>query len=207
VLDVDTTCTGARVVRWEFRVSVAGPIPIRDDRTFAVVSGETTVSGRFGAAGAEGTVRARHGGTNPGGGTYTCDGESTWTASTPPPVARAGRYCGFTLQGRGICLEVAADGRSVSRIASELVLRCGTSDLTLPFAWEGGLAITYDLRFRGSPRVQLPGGSAQYLVNGTFDSAGGAIGSFFVQGIELERDGVRQACRNTGARWSSRLGS
>src|SRR2546430_10037285 len=36
----------------------------------------------------------------------------SWTATTPPPALPSvprGRYCGFTLQGIGLCLDVTPD--------------------------------------------------------------------------------------------------
>ena len=58
--------------------------------------------------------------------TYPCAGSATWTASQPPPAATPGRYCGFTIQGPSICLDVADErprGHCASRSASSCAAR------------------------------------------------------------------------------------
>ena len=82
-----------------------GNYAIGADAVFSIASEGYLVTGKFRAGAVAGTV------------SFDADGCKTeslsWLATSdvaPTPPVVAGRYCGFTLRGPGICLDVTSDG-------------------------------------------------------------------------------------------------
>ena len=67
----------------------------------------------------------------------------------PPPTAQAGKYCGFTQQGPGICLSTSADARSIVELLTQAIVdRTDGSRWTWTVSFRGGgTAIQADLSF------------------------------------------------------------
>ena len=183
----------------------AGPFPIAEDRTFTVKTFNGTLAGRFGAAGATGTIAgASTSAPNAQGQTTTCSASIPWTATNPPgppPQALAGTYCGFTASGGGVCVDVAAGGREARNLRAEIKLSCGvvaripvsvvvSHDRSMPFA--------LDLSFRQSFEHPFEGKTLAASVSGTFDENGVLLGSVGVSPFNVERDGRTHLCRTSG---------
>ena len=209
---VETTCVGTPIKSASIMLFTAVEA-IADDGSFTLTSssstGSSTVTGRFTSlTRAEGTARGTGQITpSPGNVTYPCSGEVTWTATLPPPAATPGSYCGFTTQGSRVCLDVAADGRMVTRIEIGVRVRCNQRttevDVTLEFR---DMPVRGNLGF-GKSASSLEGfisGSA--LVSGLLDPDGGtgAHGSVRIQLPVFDQDGTRYTCGVGTATWEAR---
>lgn len=182
----------------------AGPFPIAVDGTFSFKGGAMTLSGRFTATGAQGTIAIDV--TYPAdaqGRTTACSGSTSWTATTPAPPpkrALAGTYCGFSLGGGGVCMDVTADGQ-VRAVRAESKLTCGVVariPVTVTIASELALPLRTDLSFRGSFAQPFEGRTIQAAISGTFDERGGLTGVVGPSQLTITRDGVQHICRGNG---------
>jgi hypothetical protein len=141
-------------------------------------------------------------------------GSIGWTASTPaPPAWRAlsGTYCGFSADGQGICLDVVEDGRSVRNLRARVVVACGMQPpfdprFVVDVTYDAAVPLLSDLSFRAGYAQRLEtDGSAQALLQGTFDRTGAASGTLTLQQPTFTRDGTRYACRNGGGAFTAKL--
>ncbi|HEX6725460.1 MAG TPA: hypothetical protein VF073_09495 [Gaiella sp.] len=199
---------GQRTTQFSPTVSrFAGPFPIAEDRSFSFKVFVGTIGGRFGAAGAEGTITVAT--TSPPdiqGQTTTCSGSIAWTATNPPappPRALAGTYCGITAAGGGVCLDVPADGRQVRNLRAELKLTCGILariPVSVSVGWEAPTPFGLDLSYSQSFDSTFEGKTLRVVSSGTFDENGVLLGSVGITPLSfsIERDGATHACRTSG---------
>ena len=210
-LIVETPCSGPTPQsRSEVRIALAEPLEIRADGSFSARAeggfGTYAVTGRFtspttatGTAAATTSVTVTATNT-----TYPCSANVSWTASQPPPAAKPGTYCGFTLQGPGVCFDVAPSGREVARFEGSVVIRCtGRTDFELRVVISN-IPIGGHLGF-GSPVTAIEGlisGTAR--ANGLLDPAGAtASGSVSIQNASFDHEGTRYTCSFGSARWEA----
>ena len=159
-----------------------------------------TLSGQFTATGAQGTIAidVRYPADTQGR-TTACSGSTSWTATTPPPAPRralAGTYCGFSLGGGGVCVDVTADGQ-VRAVRAESRLTCGVLariPVTVTIASDLALPLRTDLSFRGSFAQSYEGRTIQAAISGTFDERGGLTGVVGPSQLTITRDGVQHIC-------------
>jgi hypothetical protein len=195
---------------------VAGPVPIVDDRTFALELGSALrrakVSGRFVAATATGTIATTYE-WEAGGHIWKCAGDVAWTVTTPAPPqwqAVAGKYCGITPQGEGVCLDVPAGGRELRNVDVGFHLICGETGFLLRLTVEGPVPLRSDLSFQTSFAQALgddSSGSTRVFLTGTFDRSGSMTGRITLQQPVFTYQGTRYTCRNGGASWTAKLQS
>ena len=213
---ITAPCTGPNALSTS-RILVAFPESheIGQDRTFSLRS-ETrfqtvAVAGRFTSpTTVEGTATASTSvtvtSTNT---TYPCSASVRWTASLPPPTAPPGTYCGFSIQGPGICLEVAANGKEVTRFESGVVVRCfpggvPPSEIEVALTFTGAIPIGGHLGFarRGLPVEGLVSGTAS--ISGVIEPAGTAFGTVGLGAVTLDYEGTRYNCHPAVGRWEAR---
>jgi hypothetical protein len=184
----------------------SGTYPLAERGRFVITERGYTVSGKFTTGRAKGTVAVDAEGCKAG--------PLSWAATTPPaalPEVPTGRYCGFTLQGPGICLD-AVPGAWVTKIQFAPTVRCTQPEekmFKLDYVYEGLIAIRPDLTFKTSlSNIPLAdGGSMRFTISGTFDGAGMATGTGGLTRISLVREGTRYKCRNASASWSAKRGA
>jgi hypothetical protein len=196
----------------EFDVTASGPFAIGEDRSFRVEGrGPQTTTGSFTAAGVAGTITIQYPSTDYQGKPSTCAGQIAWTATTPaPPLpsARAGKYCGVTTQGEGVCLDVPAGGRELRSLTVGVPLDCGGTGFLVRLTIDGPLPIRTNLSFRSSYTQSLGDeGSALTFVSGTFDETGSMSGRITLQQPVFTYQGTRYTCRNGNAAWTAKLQS
>ena len=209
---VRTTCAGTPITSSSF-VSFPGVQEIADDGSFTLASSTSsetsTVTGRFTSlTRVQGTAKTTGQITpSPGNVIYQCAGEATWTATLPPPAATPGRYCGFTTQGLPVCLDVAADGRMVTRIEVGVRVLCNQrtteAEVTLEFT---DLPLRANLGFAKSSSSLEGFISGTAFVSGLLDPDGGtgAHGSVRLQLPVFDQDGTRYTCGVGTATWEAR---
>ena len=183
----------------------AGPFPIAEDRTFGLKTFNGTIAGRFDSAGAGGTITvASTSAPNIQGQTTSCSASIAWTATNPPgppPRALAGTYCGFTVSGGGVCVDVPAGGREARNLRAEVKLTCGIVakiPVSFTIAYDQSMSFALDLSFRQSFDHAFEGKTLAASVSGTFDENGVLFGSVGVSPFNVERDGRTQLCRTNG---------
>jgi hypothetical protein len=183
-----------------------GTYPLADRGRFLIVSEGYTVTGKFAAGRAKGTVKVDREGCKAG--------PLSWSATTPPadlPTVPLGRYCGFTLAGPGICLDAIA-GAWVTKVRLSPNVRCLEPEVKtfkVEYTYEGLIAIGADLSFKAS-LANIPledGGSMRFTISGTFDGAGEAKGGGGLTRISLVRDGTRYKCRGAASSWTAKRGA
>ena len=131
---------------------------------------------------------------------------------TPPPAAAAGRYCGFTDEGKSICFDVTAD-QHVANLRTESIVTCldATKWLwTLAFSvpdrlQQLGFSYSYTGPLAADPVDENI--SATYTVSGTFDTAGNASGRIGLTHITWNALGLHYDCGGAGRTWTARLGA
>jgi hypothetical protein len=195
--------------------TVAGPVRIADDSTFVVEISPPAVKlvGRFASTGATGTIVVQHDFTDYQGQPAKCAGEIPWTAATPPPPpkrAQAGKYCGITPQGEGVCLDVLAGGGELRNLTVGVPIVCGDVGFVIRITNEGPVAVRSNLSFQTSYVQQLgddSSGSARVFLSGTFDQNGSTTGRTTLQQPTFTFQGTRYTCRNGGAAWTAKLQS
>ena len=106
--------------------------------------------------------------------TTTSTTTTTTTTTTAPPPARpvAGRYCGFTGNGSGICFDVTAGGQFwANGHFGVLNATCqpGSTGFDITFDTTGSAPIAADLSFNFTA---VAGSAAGTAVTGTFDTGG-----------------------------------
>ena len=191
--------------------SIGGTYPIAADGTFSIAESGYSVTGKFAASSASGTMSYETSQTDPFGTVRTCrSGPVTWNARTPapaPPPVEPGRYCGSTTQNKRVCFDVTTELR-VAGFDIELTLSCfiGSSRPTVPlrFVYRGTIAIRPDSRFLASlSRLPLEaGGQAESLsITGTFASSR-ATGTFILHSPQLPHEGTWYRCFRVSAPWT-----
>jgi hypothetical protein len=184
----------------------SGTYPLSDRGRFLITSEGYTVSGKLSLGRAKGTVAVDAKGCKAG--------PLSWSATIPPtplPTVPAGRYCGFTLAGPGICLDATA-GAWVTKVHMGFTIRCTQPEaksFPVEYTYEGLIAIRADLTFSATlSNIPLEdGGSMRFTISGTFDGAGEATGKGGFSRISLVREGTRYKCRNATPSWSAKRGA
>lgn len=213
--DVDAPCTGPTALSTtRARFSFPEPQAIGADGRFSLTSATSsstrTVSGGFTSkTSVQGTATVSTRLTSAQG-TYPCSAEVTWSASLPPPSAVPGKYCGFTLQGPGVCFDVAPSGREVTHFESAVVLRCfpggaPPSEIEVSLTYTGSVPIGGHLGFASSrlPVEGLISGTAGFsgLLDPSGATASGAVG---LGPAILDYEGTRYNCFPATGRWEAR---
>jgi hypothetical protein len=204
---------GLRRVEWSaVDIEVAGPVPIAEDSTFVIeFSGlrPAKVSGRFEPGKAAGTIAITYE-WDAGGHFWKCAGNVAWNVATPAPPpwqAVAGKYCGLTPGGEGVCLDVAAGGREFRNVDAGVLFRCGDVDVVARISIEGPVPLGSDLSFQASFPLTLADASTRVFLSGQFDRAGAMTGRITVPAVSFTHDGTRYSCRGGGAAWTANLQS
>jgi subtilase family serine protease len=134
----------------------------------------------------------------------------------PPPAATAaaGRYCGFTDQGKGVCFDVTPGGAGVRNLNTQSVVACtgGTTwtwTLTLTGTTapiQSNLFFTYP--FDGSltsSSSSFANITAKYSFQGTLDTAGAASGTINLNRISFDYNGAHYDCSAAPYAWHAKL--
>lgn len=183
-----------------------GRYPLTDRGRFSIASDGYTINGKVSGTSGKGSIA------------YEAEGckaaPVNWKATNPAPLLPAvspGRYCGFTLQGSGVCLDGTSDAW-VTRIRFEVKLRCYEPEVTtftFEYVYGGALGVLPDLRFAGSlSNVPLTGGgSLRFSVAGRFDDAEHVSGKGGFSNVTIVRDGTLYKCRNAISTFTAKLGA
>jgi hypothetical protein len=126
------------------------------------------------------------------------------TPAPPSWQALAGKYCGLSARGEGVCADVPADGREVGNIDAGVVFDCGEVDIVARITIAGPVPLHSDLSFRGSLPLQLADASTRVSVSGSFDRAGSMTGRVIVPAVAFTHQGTRYTCRNGFAGWTAK---
>jgi hypothetical protein len=131
----------------------------------------------------------------------------------PPPTAQAGKYCGFTQQGPGICLSTSADAKSIVELLTQAIVDCTNGSRwtwTVSFRG-GGTAIQADLSFSYTYSGPLSSSSTTvtdiqttYTISGRFGTAGDASGTVAISNIAFTYEGERYTCSQNPVPWTAR---
>ena len=185
----------------------SGRYPLSDRGRFEIVAEGYTFAGKISGASAKGSIKFEDRG---------CKVDSTnWKATAPAlplPSVSAGRYCGFTLAGSGVCLDATRDAW-VTRIRFEVNLRCfepQVASFKFEYIYGGAFALLPDLTFSGSlSNVPLAGGgSLKFTASGKFDEAERSVtGKGGFSKVTFVRDGTKYRCRNAVSSFSAKLGA
>jgi hypothetical protein len=178
---------------------------ISTDKRFSFAENGYQVSGSFSTRSAKGTIAYDNGGCH-------MDPVS-WVASTPPPAlpsVPSGRYCGFQLQGPGICLNATTDGW-VANVTMGGNIRCFSPEsavFKISYDFDGVIVIRSDLTFHAElAKIPLDGGgSMTWRLTGKFDGSQGASGTGGFTAVSLFRDGKLYSCRSAISAWTAQLG-
>lgn len=148
-------------------------------------------------------------------------GLTTTTTTEPPPTqtnpprathARPGRYCGYTNEGKIICVTVAPNSERVTGYSLGAVVDCGSTIRTFSFAPGGPAPIQADLTFSRSAthalpdRTNLKNITVSYEVNGKFDVAGSVNGSLFLKRVSFDANGTHSDCTGRPTAWQAKVG-
>ena len=175
------------------------------DRRFSISENGYQVSGTFFNRLAKGTIAYDRG---------DCHAAPlSWSATTPPPGIPSvphGRYCGFTLQGPGVCVDATTSGWAAN-IRMGANIRCFSPDrATFPISYDypGMAAISPDLTFHASlAKIPLDGGGfMSWRITGRFDGTQGVSGSGGFTDVSLFRNGKLYSCRGAVSTFTATLG-
>lgn len=133
----------------------------------------------------------------------------------PPRAAQAGKYCGFNDQGRTVCLDVAADGLTVTSFVTQSLVTCGDGSQWYWLLSFGGRTIALDnlsftFSFSGplnTSSTTIANVQATYSLSGTFDQAGNAQGQIALTSISWDSGGTHYTCSSAPYGWHARLGA
>jgi hypothetical protein len=136
------------------------------------------------------------------------------TETSPPPAAHAlpGRYCGFTNQGKSICVTVAPDSSRVTTYRLSAVVDCSSEKGTFSFVTFGPGPIQPDLGFSRSAdearpdTTDLKSITVSWEISGKFDTTGKVTGTFFLKRVSFDANGKHSDCASTPTAWQARLG-
>jgi hypothetical protein len=120
----------------------------------------------------------------------------------PAPTAQAGKYCGFTNNGYGICFDVTAGGQNFTNGIFQLKAPCSPpATLNETITVSGLIPIQPDLTFD----IEVTSGSLTgSFIKGKLDTVGGATGVVHVQD-EVDYNGTHYSCR-MDTEWSAKRG-
>ena len=204
-------------------VQITDPIQIAADGTFTAVQtlstlsgpfGTATVTGRFAAGTVEGTVSLQTSYAYPPAPTRTCSASGIpWNATAPPPpprLALSGTYCGFTNQGKSICIDVGPDGRTVTSVRDGLSGQCRPAALYgIGGTDNSPFSLRPNLHFSHVSSATLSSsngsGSARHYVYGSFDTAGTVTGTTRYEAISIVQDGTTYTCAGETATFDAKL--
>ena len=133
-------------------------------------------------------------------------------APPPPPTAQAGKYCGFTQQGPGICLSTSADARTIVELLTQAIVDCTDgSRWTWTVSFRGGTPIQADLSFSYTYSGPLASSSntvtdiqTTYTISGRFGTAGDASGTVAISSIAFTYEGERYTCSQNPVPWTAK---
>jgi hypothetical protein len=135
----------------------------------------------------------------------------------PPsaPKALPGRYCGFTNQGKSICIDVTGDSLNVTHFETTSEVDCGSvGTATFGLSFGGGSLIQPDLSFSFTYNGPIDSGDphltnivANYTVTGKFDTAGNATGTLNLSKFSFDYDGTHYDCGAAPYGWQARRGA
>lgn len=192
--------------------SIGGQYSIAADGTFSIAESGYSVTGKFAASSASGTVSYELSQTDPFGTVRTCrSGPATWNARTPPPPPPAvepGRYCGTTTnQNKRLCFDVTAELR-IASFDLDVSVTCFSGSarplVPLRFLYRGTIAIRADSRFTATIS-QFPletGGQVETLsITGAFTGTR-ATGTFRLTSPQVVHEGTRYRCFSLSAPWT-----
>jgi Ca2+-binding RTX toxin-like protein len=133
---------------------------------------------------------------------------------TPTEKAQPGRYCGFTNQGKSICIDVTADSLAVTQFDTTSDLDCGNATATFGLSFGGVSPIQPDLTFTFHYQGPIDSGDgdvrnivADYTVSGKFDTAGNATGTLLLAKFSFDYDGTHYDCGAAPYAWQARRGA
>jgi Ca2+-binding RTX toxin-like protein len=141
------------------------------------------------------------------------------TEPTPPPAAPAeralpGRYCGFTNQGKSICIDVTPDSLAVTQFETTSDVDCETATATFGLSFGNQVMIQPDLSFTfhyqgpiDSSDAELTNIVADYTVSGKFDTAGNASGTLFLGKFSFDYQATHYNCGAAPYAWQARRGA
>ena len=138
---------------------------------------------------------------------------------TPPPhpapaapTLLAGKYCGYTQPGPGICMHANAAGLVVDASTGAIVDCSNGVRLTIGFGLQGGdrATIQPDLSFSYAYAGPLPGGSsgvteiqATYRISGRFTTYGDASGTVAIASLSFRYGGDAYTCAQSEVTWTA----
>jgi hypothetical protein len=133
---------------------------------------------------------------------------------TPAAKAQPGRYCGFTNQGKSICIDVTNDSLAVTRFETTSDVDCETATATFGLSFGGMALIQPDLTFTFHYQGPIDSGDpsttnivADYTVSGKFDTAGNATGTLFLAKFSFDYEGTHYNCGAAPYAWQARRGA
>ncbi len=183
-----------------------GTYAIGAGSSFSIASEGYLVSGKFRGGAVLGTV------------SFDADGCRTeplsWRAAgdaAPAPSVLVGRYCGFTLRGPGVCLDVTSDGWVANaRVGANITCFApSTATFTFAYTYPGLIAIRPDRTF-AVELADVPlddGGSVRWKLEGKFDENEQVTGTGGFTRVSLVRDITRYQCRNALSGFSAKRGA
>ena len=132
----------------------------------------------------------------------------------PGPKALPGKYCGFTNQGKSICIDVTSDGLAVNQFDTTSDLNCGEFEATFSLSFGGTSLIQPDLSFAFKYEGPIDSGDpavtnilANYTVTGRFDTAGNATGTLLLSKFTFDYEGTHFDCSAAPYAWQARRGA
>jgi hypothetical protein len=133
----------------------------------------------------------------------------------PPPTGQAlsGRYCGFTSQGKSICVTVAQDSSRVTTYRLGAAVTCGSEMGTFSFVTFGPGPIQLDLTFSRSAEEARPDTTdlknirVSWEISGKFDTKGNVTGTFFLKQASFDVNGTHSTCTSAPTSWQAKLGA
>ena len=131
----------------------------------------------------------------------------------PAPKAQAGKYCGFTQQGPGICLQTDANAVLINELVTAALVDCTNGS-----RWEWALSfggerapILADLSFSyaySGPLSTLSTTVSEiqtsYRINGRFGTDGTASGTVAVSTISFKYEGTSYSCQQNDVSWTAK---
>lgn len=131
----------------------------------------------------------------------------------PAPKAQAGKYCGFTQQGPGICLQTDANAAVIDELVTAALVDCTDGS-----RWEWALSfgggrttIQSDLSFSYSYSGPLSTSSTtvsdiqtSYRISGRLGTDGTASGTVAVSTISFKYEGTSYSCQQNDVIWTAK---
>jgi hypothetical protein len=131
----------------------------------------------------------------------------------PAPKAQAGKYCGFTQQGPGICMQTDAGAAVIDELVTAALVDCTDGsrwEWALSFGG-GRTAILADLTFSYSYSGPLATSSTtvsdiqtSYRINGRFGTDGTSSGTVAVSTISFKYEGTSYSCQQNDVSWTAK---